>query len=143
VPRAWPAFPPGHCIHGCKDASIEESMSAPTTHSTPDGSTFRISCIQAVRDQSLFLGQKFTFLVESESDAGTVSFEVRVNFAPIAIAIASPEDRLRTDDYAEELVKRTLDGGNRQDLDIRVTSDGAVKVGDRIFDRVFPLAAAS
>ncbi len=115
-------------------------MSAPTTHTTPDESTFRISTIQAVRDQSLFRGQEFTFQVEQESGDGTVAaFEVKVTFSPIAIAIASPEDRVLTDDLAGVLVKRTLDEGNRQDLDIRITSDGAVKVGDKVVDRIFPL----
>lgn len=117
-------------------------MSAPTTHTTPDGSTFRISTIQAVRAQSLFQGQKFTFQVEQESGEGSPgAFEVKVTFAPIAIAIASPEDRLLTDDYAGVLVKRTLDEGNRQDLDIRITSDGAVKIGDRVFERIYPLVS--
>jgi len=119
-------------------------MSAPTTHTTPEGSTFRISNIQAVREQSLFLGQKFTFQVESETGEGTAaSFEVRITFSPIAIAIASPEERLLTDDYAEVLVKRTLDRGNLQDLDIHITSDGAVKIGDEIIDRLYPLVVAS
>lgn len=118
-------------------------MSAPTTHTTPDGSAFRISCIQAVREQSLFRGQRFTFQVEGESgEAGGIAFEVTVTFSPIAIAIASPEDRLRTDDYAETLVKRTLDTGNRADVTIHITSDGAVKLGDTVIDRVYPLAAA-
>lgn len=116
-------------------------MSAPTTHTTPDGASFRISTIQAVREQSLFHGQKFTFQVENEaSDAGAAPFEVTVTISPIAIAIASPEDRLHTDDYAEELVKRTLDGGNRQNIVIHITSDGAVKVDGRLLDRVFRLA---
>jgi hypothetical protein len=123
--------------------SIEASMSAPTTHTTPDGSTFRVSNIQAVRDQSLFRGQKFTFQVESEAVDGGASFEVVVTFAPIFIAIASPEDRLRTDDYAEDLVKRTLDGGNCQDLRIHVTSDGAVMVGDKLLERLYPITKAS
>ncbi len=118
-------------------------MSAPTTHTTPDGSTFRISNIQAVREQSLFLGQKFTFQVESDSAEGTATaFEVKVTFSPIAIAIASPEDRLLTDAYAGTLVERTLDGGNLQDLEICVTSDGAVKIGDEVIDRIYPLIAA-
>lgn len=119
-------------------------MSAPTQHTTPDGSSFRISMIQAVREQSLFLGQKFTFQAESESpDNDGASFEIKVVFSPIAIAIASPEERLATDEYAELLVKRRLDAGTRQDEQIRVTSDGAVKLGNATIDRVFPLAAAS
>jgi len=117
-------------------------MSAPTTHTTPDESTFRISTIQAVRDQSLFRGQEFTFQVEQESGDGTVAaFEVKVTFSPIAIAIASPEDRVLTDDLAGVLVKRTLDEGNRQDLDIRITSDGAVKVGDKVENFTLPTVA--
>ena len=118
-------------------------MSAPTTHPTPDGSSFRISNIQAVREQSLFQGQKFTFQVESDPAEGSAtSFEVKVTFSPIAIAIASPEERLLTGDYAETLVQRTLDGGNLQDLEIHVTSDGAVKVGDQVIDRMYPLVVA-
>jgi len=118
-------------------------MSAPTTHTTPSGSSFRISNIQAVRDQSLFKGQKFTFQVENEAaDAGSSSFEVTVAISPIAYAIASPEDRMKTDHYAESLVKRTLDNGNLQDLDIEITSDGAVMVGEDLIDRVYPLVAA-
>ena len=116
-------------------------MSAPTTHTTPDGSTFRISTIQALRQQSLFLGQKFIFQVEQESGEGSpATFEVGVAFSPIAIAIASPEDRLLTDDLAAVMVKRVINEGNRQDLQIDVTSDGAVKIGDRVIDRIFPLA---
>ncbi len=116
-------------------------MSAPTTHTTPDGSTFRISTIQAVREQSLFRGQKFTFQIEQENGEGSGgAFEVRVVFSPIAIAIASPEDRLLTDKFALVLVKRNLDGGNRQDVEIRITSDGAVTIGDEVVDRIFPLA---
>lgn len=118
-------------------------MSAPTTHTTPDGSTFRISCIQAVREQSLFRGQKFVYQVEGESgDAGGIAFEVVVTFSAIAIAIASPEERLLTDDYAERLVKRTLDGGNRAGITVHVTSDGAVKVDGKLLERIYPLAAA-
>ena len=117
-------------------------MSAPTTHTTPDGSSFRISKIQDVREQSLFRGQKFVFQAEKESSEGAVTLDVTVVFAPIAIAIASPEDRLKTDEYAEELVRRTLDGGNLQDVEINVTSDGAVKVGSELIDRLFPLVAA-
>lgn len=117
-------------------------MSAPTTHTTPDGSTFRISTIQSVREQSLFQGQKFTFQVEQESgEAIPGAFEVEVTFAAIAIAIASPEDRLLTDDLARVLVKRTLDEGNRQDLAIKITSDGAVKIGDRVVERIYPLVS--
>jgi len=119
-------------------------MSAPTQHTTPDGSSFRISMIQAVREQSLFLGQKFTFQVEGDSaDADGASFEIKVIFSPIAIAIASPEERLMTDEYAEALVKRRLDAGTRQGEEIHVTSDGAVKLGKETIDRVYPLAAAS
>jgi hypothetical protein len=118
-------------------------MSAPTTHTTPDGSTFRISCIQAVREQSLFRGQKFVFQVEGETgEAGGIAFEVVVTFSAIAIAIASPEDRLRTDDYAEQLVERTLDGGNRTGIHVQVTSDGAVKIDGKLFERLYPLVAA-
>ncbi len=118
-------------------------MSAPTTHTTPDGSTFRISNIQALREQSLFLGQKFTFQVESDSGEGSAtSFEVKVTFSPIAIAIASPDERLLTIDYAETLVGRTLDDGNLQDVEINVTSDGAVKIGDQVIDRLYPLVVA-
>ena len=114
-------------------------MTAPTTHTTPDGSAFRISKIQDVREQSLFLGQRFVFQAEKETVEGGVTLDVTVVFSPIAIAIASPEDRLSTDQYAETLVKRTLDAGNLQDVEIQVTSDGAVKVGDELIDRVFPL----
>ena len=117
-------------------------MSAPSTHTTPDGSSFRISKVQDMREQSLFLGQKFTFQVEKEAaeGAGAVAFEVTVSYAPIAIAIASPEDRVRTGDHAKLLVERTLDSGNLQDVAIAITSDGAVKIGDQIIDRIYPLA---
>ncbi len=117
-------------------------MSAPTSHTTPGGSTFRISLIQAIREQTLFLGQSYTFHVEKESSGegeGAVVFEVKVHYAPIALAIASPEARLRADDYAENLVKRILDAGTLQDMQIEVTSDGAVKLGDDVIDRVFAI----
>jgi len=119
-------------------------MTAPSTHTTPDGQTFRISLIQALREQSLFFGQQFTFFVEGDAAPGetAAAFEVKVRYSPIAIAIASPEDRLRTDDYAKALVERLLDGGSRQDTEIKITSDGAVKLGDRVIDRLFPIAAA-
>ena len=45
-------------------------MSAPSNHTTPDGSSFRISKVQDMREQSLFLGQKFTFQVEKEAAEG-------------------------------------------------------------------------
>ena len=114
-------------------------MSIPTPHTTPDGSSFRISKIQDVRHQSLFQGQKFVFQAEKESSEGSLCLDVTVTFSPIVIAIISPEDRLRTDDYAEELVRRMLDAGKRQDVEIQVTSDGAVKVGSELVDRLFPL----
>ena len=117
-------------------------MSAPTSHTTPGGSTFRISLIQAIREQTLFLGQSYTFHVEKESSGegeGAVVFEVKVHYAPIVLAIASPEARLRADDYAESLVKRILDAGTLQDMQIEVTSDGAVKLGDAVIDRVFAI----
>ena len=119
-------------------------MSAPSTHTTPDGPTFRISLIQALREQSLFLGQQYTFLVEGDAEPGATAaaFEAKVRYSPIAIAIASPEDRLRTDDYAKALVERLLDSGIRQDTEVKITSDGAVKLGDRIIDRIFPIVAA-
>ena len=113
-------------------------MSIPTPHTTPDGSSFRISKIQDVRHQSLFHGQKFVFQAEKESSEGSLCLDVTVTFSPIVIAIISPEDRLRTDDYAEELV----DAGKRQDVEIQVTSDGAVKVGSELVDRLFPLVPA-
>ena len=118
-------------------------MSAPTSHTTPAGSIFRISLIQAIREQTLFLGQNYTFHVEKESSGeveGAVAFEVKVRYAPIALAMVSPEDRLRTEDYAENLVKRTLDAGTLQDTQIEVTSDGAVKLGDDVIDRVFAIS---
>ena len=117
-------------------------MSAPTTHTTPDGTAFRISNIQAVREQSLFLGQKFTFQVENDSAEGGASFNVSVIFSPIAIAIASPEERLLTNEYAGTLVQRVLDTGNLQDVEIQVTSDGAVKIGEDVIDRIYPLVAS-
>lgn len=125
-----------------QEASIEEGMSVPTPHTTPDGSSFRISKIQDVRRQSLFHGQKFVFQAEKESREGSLSLDVTVTFSPIAIAIISPEDRLRTGDYAEEFVKRMLDTGNLQDVEIHVTSDGAVKVGGDLIDRLLPLVPA-
>ena len=117
-------------------------MSIPTPHTTPDGSSFRISKLQDVRHQSLFHGQKFVFQAEKESSEGSLCLDVTVTFSPIVIAIISPEDRLRTDDYAEELVRRMLDAGKRQDVEIQVTSDGAVKVGSELVDRLFPLVPA-
>ncbi len=117
-------------------------MSAPTTHTTPDGSSFRISKIQDDREQSLFRGQTFVFQAEKESPEGVVTLDVTVTFSPIAIAIAAPEDRLNNDGYAEELVKRMLDAGTLQDVEIHVTSDGAVKVGDELIDRLFPMVPA-
>ena len=97
-------------------------MTAPSTHTTPDGQTFRISLIQALREQSLFFGQQFTFFVEGDAAPGetAAAFEVKVRYSPIAIAIASPEDRLRTDDYAKALVERLLDGGSRQDAEVKI-----------------------
>ena len=129
-------------VHLAHETLIEEDMSAPSNHTTPDGSSFRISMVQALREQSLFNGQKFTFQVEQESGEGdgAAAFEVTVTYAPIAIAIASPEERLLTDKYAEVLVKRTLDSGNLQDVEIAVTSDGAVKLGNQTIDRVFPIS---
>ena len=118
-------------------------MSAPTNHTTPDGSTFRISLIQAVRKQTLFLGQTYTFHVEKDAEGegdATLAFEVKVRYAPIALAIASPEDRLKADDYAEELVRHTLDAGTRDDASIEVTSDGAVKRGGDVVERVFAMS---
>ena len=52
-------------------------MSAPSTHTTPDGSSFRISKVQDMREQSLFLGQKFTFQVEKEAAEGGGAAGVR------------------------------------------------------------------
>ena len=118
-------------------------MSAPSSHTTPGGATVRISLIQAVREQTLFLGQSYTFHVEKESSGegeGAVAFEVKVHYAPIALAMASPEERLRADDYAENLVRRILDSGTLQDTQIDVTSDGAVKLGGEVIDRVFAIS---
>ena len=118
-------------------------MSAPSSHTTPGGSTFRISLIQAIREQTLFLGQNYTFHVEKESSGegeGAVAFEVEVRYSPLALALASPEERLQSDDYAESLVKRTLDAGTLQDTQIEVTSDGAVRLGDDVIDRLFAIS---
>ena len=118
-------------------------MSAPTSHTTPGGSTFRISLIQAIREQTLFLGQNYTFHVEKESSGegeGAVAFEVKVRYAPIALAMASPEERRGTGHCAENLVKRALDAGTLQDTQIEVTSDGAVKLGDDVIDRAFAIS---
>jgi hypothetical protein len=35
-----------------------------------------------------------------------------------------------------------LDAGKRQDVEIQVTSDGAVKVGSELVDRLLPLVPA-
>ena len=116
-------------------------MSAPTEHTTPDGSTFRISMIQAVRDQSLFNGQTFTFQVDPEEAAeSAAAFQVKVVYAPIALAIASPQDRLQSDNYAADLVETALDRGCRQDAVVHVTSDGAAKLGDEVIERLFAIS---
>jgi hypothetical protein len=38
------------------------------------------------------------------------------------------------------LVVSLLDGGHRQSAELRVTSDGAAKLGDSVVGRLFPLA---
>lgn len=117
-------------------------MSAPTIHTTADGASFRISLIQSVREQSLFAGQSHTFQVEAEGDGEGAAFEVTVRYAPMALAIHSPEERMGTASRAEDLVRRLLDGGGRQSATINVTSDGAAKLGDEVIERIFPLVSA-
>ena len=118
-------------------------MTAPTIHTTLDGASFRISNIQSIREQTLFAGQSYMFEVEAESGDGEgAAFEVTVRYAPMALAILSPAQRMATSGCAEALVKRVLDNGCRRDASIRVTSDGAVKIGDEVIDRVFPLVSA-
>lgn len=118
-------------------------MSGPRVHQCPDGSEFRISVIQTIRDDPLFDGERFTFRVEAAEGEGTEAFTVTVSYAPIFVDMASPQERLELDTWAEEIVQGLLDQGRREAADVRVTSDGAVKVDGVVTGRLYPLTESA
>lgn len=118
-------------------------MSAPQVHRCPDGSEFRTSVIQTIRDDPLFDGQRFTFRVEAAEGEGTEAFTVTVSYSPIFVDMASPQERLELDSWAEEMVQGLLDRGQREAAEIRVTSDGAVKVDGVLSGRLYPLTESA
>lgn len=118
-------------------------MSGPSVHTCPDGSAFRVSVIQTVRDDPLFDGQRFTFRVEPAEGEGTEAFTVTVIYAPIFVDMASPQERLQLDTWAEEMVQGLLDEGHGEAAEIRVTSDGAVKVDGVLSGRLHSLTESA
>jgi len=118
-------------------------MSGPQIHQCPDGSESGVSVIQTIRDDPLFDGQRFTFRVEPAEGEGTEAFTVTVSYAPIFVNMASPQERLELDTWAQEMVGGLLDRGRREGADVRVTSDGAVKVDGVLSGRLYSLAESA
>jgi hypothetical protein len=122
-------------------------MSEAVVHECPDGQRFRINKIQEIREQPFVRGVRYAFQVDSEVDeaaatatTGSEGFDVTVVFAPIFMTIVSPQDRQELDGRAVSLVAGLLDGGHRESAELRVTSDGAAKLGDNVIGRLFALA---
>ena len=123
-------------------------MSEVVAHECPDGQRFRINRIQEIREQPLVNGVSFAFQVDSDVEegapaveaGGAASFDVAVTFAPIFVSISTPGARRDLDQTSVELVAHLLDHGHRQQAELRITSDGAAKLGDSVIGRLFPLA---
>ena len=123
-------------------------MSEVVAHECPDGQRFRINMIQEIREQPLVKGVSYAFQVDSDVEegaatvdaGGAASFDVAVSFAPIFVSIATPQERRDLDQRAVELVAQLLDHGHHQQAELRITSDGAAKLGDSVIGRLFPLA---
>ena len=136
-------------------------MSESMVHEAPDGARFRITLVQAVREQMLFKGATFTFQVApaggepgSADEEGTSgdkgsgqerapsdegAFTVTVHYAPIFMNIASPADRLQTDTWAREMVVGLVNRGHRENARLMISSDGAIKLGGELLARLYPL----
>ena len=104
--------------------------------------------IQEIRDQPMVNGVSYAFQVDSDVEEGSSapeggsaeSFDVAVNFAPIFVSISTPQARRDLGQRAVELVSELLDQGYHQQVELRITSDGAAKLGDSVVGRLFPLA---
>lgn len=117
-------------------------MSESHVHACPDGTRLRISKIQEVRDQPMVQGIEYTYQVGPEGEAAEAAgvFDVRISFAPIFCAIATPRERIALDDSSADLVARMLDRGLRETTELRVTSDGAVTLNGEVLERLYPLS---
>lgn len=123
-------------------------MSEVVAHECPDGQRFRINMIQEIRDQPMVNGVSYAFQVDSDVEEGASapeggsaeSFDVAVSFAPIFVSISTPQARRDLGQRAVELVSELLDQGYHQQVELRITSDGAAKLGDSVVGRLFPLA---
>ncbi|MFQ5742943.1 MAG: hypothetical protein ACE5HV_05060 [Acidobacteriota bacterium] len=124
-------------------------MNRSIDHDCPDGLRFKVSLIQAVRDLSLSRGATFTFHVEPEhkgadpdaGQGGAAVFNVIVHFAPIFLIMASPQERQRIEARALKLVTSLLDNGQRQKAELQVASDGTVRLGPEVVERLCGSAA--
>ncbi len=123
-------------------------MSEVVVHECPDGQRFRINKIQEIRERPLVKGVSYAFQIDSDVEEGAAaaeaggagSFDVAVSFAPIFVSIATPQARKDLDTQAVKLVAQLLDDGHRQQAELRITSDGAAKLGDSVIGRLYRLA---
>ena len=123
-------------------------MSEVVAHECPDGRKFRINMIQEIREQPLVKGVSYAFQVDSDEGEGAPavdgggagSFDVAVSFAPIFVSISTPQGRRDLYRRAVELVAQLRDRGHHQQAELRITSDGAAKLGDNVIGRLFPFA---
>lgn len=122
-------------------------MSEVVVHECPDGQRFRINMIQEIREQPMVKGVSYAFQVDTDVEEGEAaaaaggagSFDVAVSFAPIFVSIATPQARQDLDTQAVRLVAQLLDLGHRQRAEVRITSDGAAKLGDSVIGRLYRL----
>ena len=55
------------------------------------------------------------------------------------MSIASPEERLQADTWAQEMVIGLVNRGHREDARLTISSDGAIKLGGELLARLYPL----
>ena len=96
---------------------------------TAGSASFSVHQIQAIHEDPLFDGVRYTFSVEPAGDQG--AFEVVIEYAPIFIAMIPLVERAQLASAATELVCTTIDTGVRESVTVDVTSDGVAMLHAR------------
>ncbi len=99
------------------------------------GEAWKIRQVQALDDDPMVHGARYTFSVESEK----AGFEVEVVLAPIYFHLASARERLELGSTAARLVCDALDAGVRTAAQVRVSSDGVAMLDGAPLAQLFVL----
>lgn len=99
------------------------------------GQDWKLMLTQALDDDPMFEGARYTFSVESEN----AGFDVEVVLSAIYFHLASASERLELTSTAVGLVRDALDAGVRAAAEIRVSSDGVALLDGRPLKSLFAL----